>query len=217
MSEGEIFKQATLERVGLELERQYVSQGRYGASIETNIEELPRNRVAIGIDIEEGKTSGIRHINVVGATIFPEKELLDEMELQHPGLFSFFRNNDKYNREKLTGDLEKLESYYKDRGYVEFELTSTQVSITPDKRQVYISMNVEEGDKYTIDEVNLLGELNDVKPEDLRPLMLVEPGQVFSQAWLTATEERLEAALGNSGYTFASAGGIPRVKEGPAR
>ncbi|MCY4565491.1 MAG: outer membrane protein assembly factor BamA, partial [Gammaproteobacteria bacterium] len=213
LSEGEIFKQATLERVGLELERQYVSQGRYGASIETNIEELPRNRVAISIDIEEGKTSGIRHINVVGATIFPEKELLDEMELQHPGLFSFFRNNDKYNREKLTGDLEKLESYYKDRGYVEFELTSTQVSITPDKRQVYISMNVEEGDKYTIDEVNLLGELNDVKPEDLRPLMLIEPGQVFSQAWLTATEERLEAALGNSGYTFASAGGIPRVKE----
>ena len=135
------------------------------------------------------------------------------MELQHPGLFSFFRNNDKYNREKLTGDLEKLESYYKDRGYVEFEISSTQVSITPDKRQVYISMNVEEGDKYTIDEVNLLGELNDVKPEALRPLMLVEPGQVFSQAWLTATEERLEAALGNSGYTFASAGGIPRVKE----
>ena len=214
LSEGEIFKQATLERVGLELERQYVSQGRYGASIETNIEELPRNRVAIGIDIEEGKTSGIRHINVVGATIFPEEELLDEMELRHPGLLSFFRNNDKYNREKLTGDLEKLESYYKDRGYVEFEIASTQVSVTPDKRQVYISMNVAEGDKYTIDEVNLLGELNDVPPEDLRSLMLVEPGQIFSQAWLTATEERLEAALGNAGYTFATAGGIPRVKEG---
>ena len=92
---------------------------------------------------------------------------------------------------------------------MEFEISSTQVSITPDKRQVYISMNVEEGDKYTIDEVNLLGELNDVKPEELRALLLVEPGQVFSQAWLTATEERLEAALGNAGYTFASAGGIP--------
>ena len=114
LSEGEIFKQATLERVGLELERQYVSQGRYGATIDTGIEELPRNRVAISIDIEEGKNSGIRHINVVGATIFPENELLEEMELQHPGLFSFFRNNDKYNREKLSGDLEKLESYYKD-------------------------------------------------------------------------------------------------------
>ena len=214
LSEGEIFKQATLERVGLELERQYVSQGRYGASIDTNIEDLPRNRVAISIDIEEGKTSGIRHINVVGATMFSEQDLLDEMELQHPGLFSFFRNNDKYNREKLSGDLEKLESYYKDRGYVEFEITSTQVSVTPDKRQVYISMNVHEGDKYIIDEVNLLGELNDVKPEELRPLLLVQPGQVFSQAWLTATEERLEAALGNAGYTFASAGGIPRVKEG---
>ncbi len=213
LAEGEIFKQATLERLGLELERQYVAQGRYGATIDTTIEELPRNRVAIGIDIEEGKNSGIRHINIVGATIFPEEELLDEMELQHPGLFSFFRNNDKYNREKLTGDLEKLEAYYKDRGYVEFEVNSTQVSITPDKRHVYISMNIKEGNKYTIDEVNLLGELNDVDPDTLRQLMLVEPGQVFSQAWLTATEERLEAALGNAGYTFASAGGIPRVKE----
>lgn len=211
LSEGEIFKQATLERVGLELERQYVSQGRYGASIETGIEDLPRNRVAIRIDIEEGKNSGIKHINIVGANIFPEEELLEVMELQHPGIFSFFRNNDKYNREKLSGDLEKLESYYKDRGYVEFEISSTQVSITPDKREVYISMNVDEGYKYVVDEVNLLGELHDVKPEDLRALLLVRPGQDFSQAWLTATEERLTAALGNAGYTFATAGGIPRV------
>ena len=213
LSEGEIFKQATLERVGLELERQYVAQGRYGAAIDTEVEELARNRVAIRIDIEEGKTSGIRHINIVGANAFSEDELLDVMELQHPTLFSFFRNNDKYSREKLSGDLEKLESHYKDRGFVEFDINSTQVSITPDKRQVYISMNVEEGNKYVVDEVNLLGQLNDVKPDDLKRLFLVAPGQVFSQQLLTATEDRLEAALGNAGYTFASASGVPLVDE----
>ena len=213
LSEGEIFKQATLERVGMELERQYVAQGRYGAAIDTEVEELPRNRVAISIDIEEGKTSGIRHINIVGTEAFSEEALLDEMELSHPTLFSFFRNNDKYSREKLSGDLEKLESYYKDRGYVEFDISSTQVSVTPDKRQVYISMNVAEGDKYVVDEVNVLGELNDVKVENLRALVVVTSGQVFSQALVTATEDRLEGALGNAGYTFASAGGVPRVSE----
>src|SRR5690606_25195966 len=187
-----------------ELERQYVAQGRYGASIRTEVEELPRNRVNIKIDIEEGKNSGIRHINIVGAEVFPQDELLDVLELQHPGLFSFYRNDDKYSREKLAGDLEKLESYYKDRGYVEFEIESTQVSITPDRRQVYITLNVDEGDKFTVRDVNLVGELNDIRPEDLRRLFVVAPEQVFSQARVTATEERITQALGNSGYTFAT-------------
>jgi outer membrane protein insertion porin family len=129
LREGEIFKQATLERVGLELERQYVAQGRYGASIDTQVEELPRNRVAVKIEIEEGDTSGIRHINVVGNASFSEEELLDQLELKHPNLLSFYRNDDKYSREKLAGDLERLEAYYKDRGYVEFEVDSTQVSV----------------------------------------------------------------------------------------
>ncbi len=213
LREGEIFKQATLERVGLELERQYVAQGRYGASIETKVEELPRNRVAIRIDIEEGKTSGIRHINIVGAEVFDQEDLLEELELQHPSLFSFYRNDDKYSREKLAGDLEKLESYYRDRGYVEFDIESTQVSITPDRRQVYITMNVEEGQKYTVRDVNLVGELHDVRPDDLRRLFVVAPGQVFSQARVTATEERLTQALGNSGYTFATASGVPKIND----
>jgi len=213
LREGEIFKQATLERVGLELERQYVAQGRYGASLDTNVEQLPRNRVAISINIEEGKTSGIRHINVVGATVFDEQVLLDELELKHPSLMSFYKNDDKYSREKLSGDLEKLEAYYKDRGYVEFAFQSTQVSITPNRDQVYISLNVTEGEKFTVNEVNLIGELNDVRKEDLERLLVVAPGQVFSQARVTATEERLTTALGNSGYTFASATGVPRVQD----
>ena len=213
LREGEIFKQATLERVSIELERQYVAQGRYGASLDTQVEDLPRNRVAIRIDIEEGKSSGIRHINIVGNTVFDEEQLLDQLELKHPSLFSFYRNDDKYAREKLSGDIEKLESYYRDRGYVEFEIDSTQVAITPDRRQVYITLSIEEGDKYTIKDVNLVGELNDVRPEDLERLILVAPDQVFSQALVTASEERLTQALGNSGYTFASASGVPNIND----
>ena len=213
LREGEIFKQATLERVGLELERQYVAQGRYAATIDTKAEELPRNRVAIEIDIEEGKNSGIQHINVVGNTIFAQKDLLDELDLKHPSLFSFFRGGDKYSREKLSGDLEKLESYYQDRGHVEMSITSTQVSVTPDKQRVYVTVNVDEGGKYTIGDVDLIGELNDVDPEAVRGLFLVEPGQTFSRALVTATEERITSVLGNSGYTFASASGIPEIHE----
>ncbi|MGD8833252.1 MAG: outer membrane protein assembly factor BamA [Pseudomonadales bacterium] len=213
LREGEIFKQATLERVGLELERQYVAQGRYGASIDTDVEQLPRNRVAISINIEEGKTSGIRHINVVGATVFKEEDLLDEMELKQPSLFSFYKNDDKYSREKLSGDLEKLEAYYKDRGYVQFAVQSTQVSITPKRDQVYVTVNVKEGKKYTVNEVNLIGELHDVRKEELERLLVVAPGQVFSQARVTASEERLTNVLGNSGYTFATASGVPRVRD----
>jgi outer membrane protein insertion porin family len=213
LTEGEIFKQATLERVDLELERQYVAQGRYGASIDTKVEELPRNRVAIHIDIKEGKTSSIGHINVVGNTAFGEPALLDTFELKYPSLLSFLKNDDKYSKEKLSGDIEKLESYYKDRGYVEFNIDSTQVSITPDKRQVYITINVTEGGVYTIGEVDLVGELHDVSPEALKSLLLVAPGQTFSAALVTASEERLTQALGNSGYTFASASGVPEVHD----
>jgi outer membrane protein insertion porin family len=213
LREGEIFQQATLERVGIELERQYVAQGRYGASIETRVDELPRNRVAVKIDIVEGKTSGIRHINIVGAQVFSFETLLDQMELKHPSLFSFYRNDDKYSREKLAGDLERLESYYRDRGYVQFDIDSTQVSITPDRRQVYITINIDEGDKYTIRDVNLIGDLSDIRPEDLRRLFVVQPGQVYSQALVTATEERITQALGNSGFTFATASGIPKIND----
>ncbi len=213
LREGEIFKQATLERVGLELERQYVAQGRYGASIDTQVEDLPRNRVDIKIVIEEGKNSGIRHLNIVGAESFSTEELLDELELQHPSLLSFYRNDDKYSKEKLSGDLETLESFYKDQGYANFNIYSTQVSITPDRRQVYITIGLREGDVYTIDKVNLVGELGDVKAEDLERLLLVHSGETFSQDRITATEDLLTASLGNAGFTFATASGVPKIND----
>ncbi|MEM7080975.1 MAG: outer membrane protein assembly factor BamA, partial [Pseudomonadota bacterium] len=213
LAEGEIFKQATLERVGLELERQYVAQGRYGAAIETEIDELPRNRVDVKIVVEEGKNSGIRHLNVVGAETFEVEELLGELELKHPSLLSFYRNDDKYSREKLAGDLESLEAFYKNQGYADFDVNSTQVSITPDKRQVYITIGIREGKVYEVGNVNLVGELGDVKAEDLERLLLVEPGQTFNQARITATEDLVTNSLGNAGFSFATASGVPKINE----
>ena len=213
LREGEIFKQATLERVGLELERSYVAQGRYNAEIETKADPLPRNRVAIEINIEEGSNSGIRHINIVGNSVFSQRELLDDLELKHPNLFSFIRGDHKYSQEKLSGDIERVESYYQDRGHVEMSVRSAQVSITPDRKQVYVTVNIDEGELYTVNEVELAGELRDVDPDVIRSLFLVEKGQTFSRARMTATEERITAVLGNSGYTFASATGIPETRD----
>ena len=209
MSVGEIFRRATLERVDLELERQYVAQGRYGAHIDARAEPLPRNRVAIKIDIEEGKPASIRHVNIVGNERYSDAELLDLFELQLPSLLSFYTNSDKYSREKLAGDLERLESWYQDRGYVNFTIESTQVSVSPDKRNVFITINVHEGDVYKVRNVELVGELNDVPPESVERLLVLEPGETFSRARVTATEELIVKAFGNSGYTFASASGVP--------
>ena len=213
LAEGEIFRRATLERVNLELERQYVGQGRYGASIESSVDDLPRNRVAIRIDIEEGAVARVRHLNIVGNSVYTDSELLDEFELKLRSPLFFWRSDDRYSREKLGGDLERLEAFYRDSGYVNFRIDSTQVSINPDKSEVYITINVDEGDKFTIGDVQIAGELSDVPVQALEPLLLVQPGQTFSQALITFSEERLVAALGNAGYTFANATGVPQVNE----
>ncbi|MCB1644504.1 MAG: outer membrane protein assembly factor BamA [Pseudomonadales bacterium] len=213
LAEGQIFKKVTLEHIRADLERQYVSQGRYGARIIANVEDLPRNRVAIKIDVTEGSVSGITHINIVGNTVFDNETLLEVLELKLPTLMSFYTKDDRYSREKLKGDLEKLESYYLDRGYLNFSIDSTQVSISPDKEDVYITINVIEGDKFTVSAVDVAGELHDLPEEGVRSLILVQPGQVFSRELITVTEERIEAALGNAGYTFASVTGQPEQDE----
>lgn len=213
LAEGEIFKRSTLERVQLELQRQYVAQGRYGASIEAKVNDLPRNRVGIEINIEEGKVAKVRHINIVGNEVYSDAELLDQFELKLPGLLSFYKNDDRYSKEKLSGDLEKLESYYKDSGYVNFRIDSTQVAVNPDKSEVYITINVDEGKKYEVADVELAGELHDVPSELLKSLLLVFKGQTFSQALVTASEDRITKALGNAGYTFANATGVPTVND----
>ena len=213
LSEGEIFKKVTLEHIRTDLERQYVSQGRYGARIKTELEDPPRNRVAIKIDVTEGDVAGIKHINIVGNTIFDDETLLELLELKLPSLFSFYTKDDQYSKEKLTGDLETLESHYLDRGYLNFVIDSTQVSIAPNKEDVYITVNVIEGEQFTVKGVDVAGELHDIPEQSIRGLIFVRPGQIFSREAMTASEDQIERALGNAGYTFASATGQPVQNE----
>ena len=214
LAEGQIFKKVTLEHIASDLESQYVSQGRYDAGIETTVVNLPRNRVAIKVDVFEGNVSGIRHINIVGNSVFDDEMLIDKLELKLPSLFSFYTKDDQYSREKLQGDIESLESYYLDRGYLNFRVDSTQVAIAPNMEDVYITFNVTEGDQFTVSAVDVAGELRDIPEESIRGLLITRPGQIFSREYMTASEERIEAVLGNAGYTFASATGEPVVDEG---
>ncbi len=213
LREGEIFKQSTLDRVSIELRRQYVAQGQYTADIKTDIQELARNRVAIKIEIEEGRKSGIRQIEFVGNNTFTKKQLVEVMELKEPTLLGFIRGNNQYSRQKLQGDLESLQAFYRDRGYVEFQILSTQVSMAPDRKQVYLTISITEGEKFRVDDVDILGDLDELDPDELRSFIGVEKGEIFSSANVTRTEEVLTALLSNRGYTFGSVSGVPEIKE----
>lgn len=208
LAEGEIFQRATLEGVRNELQRQYVAQGRYSAEVKAEVIAQPRNRVALKIDINEGSVAAIQHINVVGNTVFADEDLLALFELKTTNWLSFFKNDDKYAREKLSGDLERLRSYYLDRGYINMDISSTQVLITPDKKHVYITVNIEEGDRFSVREVKLSGDLR-VPREEIEALLLVKEGQIFSRKVMTTTSELITRRLGNEGYTFANVNGMP--------
>jgi len=208
LAEGQIFKRVTLDGVGNSLERQYVAQGRYNASVKTIVEDLPRNQVKLKIEIDEGTMAGIKHINIVGNTSYETSELLDLFELKTTGWLSWLNGNDRYVKQKLTGDLERLESWYLDRGYLTFALESTQVSISPDKETVYITANIREGEVFTVSAVDLAGD--PVIDEALiERLILLREGQTFSQGLMTQTQEYITKRLGNEGYTFAKVEGIP--------
>jgi outer membrane protein insertion porin family len=209
LAEGEIFQQATLEGVRNELQRQYVAQGRYSAHIDAKIVEQPRNRVGIKIDIKEGSVASIRNVNIVGNTVFSDEELTGLFELKKRHFTSFFKGDDKYSREKLSGDLERLRSHYLDRGYINMDIVSTQVSITPDKKHVYITVNIDEGEQYRVREVKLSGDLK-VPEEEVEALLLSKEGQIFSRKVMTTTSELITRRLGNEGYTFANVSGMPQ-------
>ena len=212
LAEGEIFQRATLEGVRNELQRQYVAQGRYSATVDTEVVPQPRNRVGLKVNINEGTVAAIQHINVVGNTKFADDDLIDLFELKTTNWLSFFKNDDKYAREKLSGDLERLRSYYLDRGYINMDIASTQVSITPDKKHVYITVNINEGEKYTVRDVKLSGDLK-VPEDQVKSLLLVQPGQVFSRKVMTTTSELITRRLGNEGYTFANVNGVPQPND----
>lgn len=208
LAEGQIFLRGTLDGILNELERQYVAQGRYSAEITANIVDLPHNQVKVEIVVDEGKVATIKHINIVGNEIFSDDELLKLFELATTGWLSWITSDDKYAREKLKGDIEKLESHYLDRGYLDFKIVSSQVSLSPDQKSVYITLNIHEGDIYTVKKIDLAGEL--IVPEaQIRRLVLLREGETFSQVLMTSTSEYMTTLLGNAGYTNAEVKGIP--------
>ncbi len=212
LSQGKVFDRSILEEVKQALTEQYYSQGKYGVSIETPIEDLPDNRVRVAIEIIEGDRAKIRQVNVVGNITFDDDELLDSFELQTGNLLSFIRNDDRYSKQALEGDLESLRSFYMDRGFADFRWDSVQVAISPDKRDVFITVNITEGERYTISEVKLAGQM--VVPEaDLRARIFTAPGQIYSQSLLTFSEEQMRFRLGEDGYAFAQVQAVPELND----
>lgn len=208
LSEGQIFQRATLEGITQALQREYVNQGRYGASVKIEIEDMPRNQVKVLVKIDEGSPSRIKMINIVGNTKYTEEELIDLFELKTTGMWSWISGNDKYNKEKMKGDLERLESWYMDRGYLNFKIDSSQISLSPDKSKIFITVNITEGDIYKISSVELAGDPA-IDEEIIRRMILMQPGQIFSQILMTTSEEYVTKRLGNEGYTFAKVEGMP--------
>lgn len=212
LAEGEVFKQSALQAISKQLNAQYSSLGRYSAEIETLTREIGQNQVIVGIRIDEGLVAKIKHINIVGNTQFDEDDLRDEFSLNTTGIWSWISGNDKYAREKLAGDLERLKSYYLDRGYLKFNVTSTQVSLSPDKETVFITVNVEEGERYSVNGVTLAGD--PILPEnEVSPLIGIKDGDVFSQLLVTRSESAIKRRLGNEGYSAATVSGIPEIDD----
>lgn len=212
LAEGRTFNRSLLEKVEQELRRQYFNQGKYAVKIDSTVTPLERNRVAIKLDISEGRIAKIRQINIVGNEVFSDKTLLGEFQLTTPTTFSFYTNNDQYSKQKLAADLESLRAYYLDRGYLNFDITSTQVSISPDKKFVYITVNVHEGQQYKVKDVKLAGNL--VLPADeLEKLIKVVPGSVYSRTLIADSTSAIVDRLGNEGYAFANVNTAPEVEE----
>ncbi|MBA4141641.1 MAG: outer membrane protein assembly factor BamA [Nitrosospira sp.] len=210
LAESRIFDRSMLERAEQELKQQYISRGKYAVKITTTTTPMERNRVGINFTVDEGKTAKIRKINIVGNKAFKEKELLSQFVLRTPGLLTWFTKEDQYSKQKLAADLESLRSYYLNRGYLEFSIESTQVSITPDMQDIYITVNISEGDKYTVSEIKLAGELL-VPEEELRKLIKIVPGDVFARERLTESVTLITDRLGDDGYAFANVNASPQL------
>ncbi len=210
LAEGRIFNKSLLERVEQELQQQYFSRGYYAVQIKPTVTPLERNRVDINIDVAEGRPARIREINVVGNQRFSDKQLLGLFTLGPRPWYAFFSRRDQYSKQKLAGDLERLRSFYQDQGYLEFNIDSTQVSITPDKERIYITVNISEGKKYTVTGYKLAGQFI-VPEEEVRKLVTLKPGDVFSRKQITEITKSISDRLANEGYAFANVNAIPDV------
>ncbi len=212
ISEGRIYDRSLVERAEQELKRQYLSRGKYAVEIHSTFTPLERNRVSLNFNVIEGDTAKIRQITIIGSRAFKEKDLLELFYLREPGYMTWFSKQDQYSREKLSADLETLKSHYQDRGYLEFNVESTQVSITPDKKDIYITVAITEGDKYTVSEVKVAGQL--LVPEaEIRKLINIKPGDIFSRSKLQESTKKINERLGNDGYAFANVNAVPELNK----
>jgi outer membrane protein insertion porin family len=212
LATGKTFDRSVLEEVRGFLTDQYFSRGKYAVRIDPQVEEVPGNKVRIKIDIVEGDRARIRQINLVGNTVFEDEELLEIFELKTPNWLSWYKQDDRYSRESLQGDIEKLTSHYQDRGYANFAVESTQVAIAPEMDDMFITMNVHEGEVYKVGEVSVAGTMK-VPEADLRRLLIVQPGQTYSRKLITQTQELMALRLGADGYAFAKIDPVPTANE----
>ncbi len=212
LAKGRIFNRTLMEKLSQELESVYFSQGKYGVKIKTSVENLDNNRVDIDIKISEGRKSLIKMINIVGNEVYDDDTLLDELQLGVPSAAAIFSDADEYSKPKLSADLETLRSWYLDRGYIKFQVESTQVTITPNRKDIYITINVSEGEKYTISDVQLTGKMV-VNKSVLEELLLTKPGQVFSRKLMTESKKAIEDRVGRIGYAFAKVDITPIVND----
>lgn len=210
LAEARIFDKGALDKAVQELKRQYVARGKYGVSVTSTVTELERNRVGIVFNVVEGEVSKIKQINLVGNLAYDEDELLDMMKLSTPDWMSWFSNSDQYSKQKLSADMEAIRSFYMDNGYLEFNIDSTQVSITPDKKDIYITINITEGEKYTVSRTGVSGNTLIAK-EEVEKLIQVKPGDTFSRKALTETSKKISERLGLEGYAFANVNAVPEL------
>ncbi len=210
LSEGETFDRLALDNVQQELIRQYYNRGKYNVSVTPHVTQLDRNRVAVEIEIREGKAAKIKELNILGNHAFADKEIRSDFESSTTNWMSWYSKDDQYSREKLSGDLEKLQSYYMDRGYADFGVDSTQVAIAPDKRAMYIDASIKEGEIYKVADVKLLGEL--ILPEKtMRQLVFVKTGETFNRGAIEASTKAIKAVLANIGYAYAKVTPVPKL------
>ncbi len=210
MAEGRVFNRSVLDKIEQELQRMYFNNGQYAVKLQSTVTPLERNRVAVDIVITEGEAATITRINIIGNESFDEDDLLEDFQLGTTNWTSILSSNDQYSRQKLAGDLETLRSFYLDRGYINFKIDSTQVSITPDKSDIYITINITEGDVYTISDIKLAGELV-VPKEEIFPLIRINRGDNFSRKDVVGSAEEINTLLGDRGYAFANVNSIPEI------
>ncbi len=216
LAEGRSLDKALLDQAEQEIKRQYLARGLYGASVVSTVTPLERNRAGVSFSIDEGSVTKIRQINIIGNKAFREKDLLALFVLQTPGWMTWYTKNDQYSKQKLSGDLESLRSHYLNNGYLEFNIDSTQVSITPDKKDIYITISLTEGEKYTVSEIKLGGEM--LLPEaEFQRLIQLKPGETFSREKLSESTKKITDRLGNEGYAFANANSVPELDKAAKR